>query len=163
MYFLSGPRALSVRNIAGIGRRYQLHDGGSVTRFVCRILLLTTLMLPVSMHAQSAQDSDSARVLTLENLWNQAEVAKDASALDHLLADDFTYVDIDGSLQNKAEFLNSIQHPVEHIDMIGNDSLKTRVYRDTVIVSGTYHEKGTLNGKPYLHHGRFTDTWVRQG
>ena len=140
-----------------------MQDGGSLTRFIRTILLLTTLMLPVSMHGQTVQDSDSARVLALENLWNQAEVAKDASALDHLLADDFTYVDIDGSLQNKAQFLDSIQHPVEHIEIIGNESLKTHVYRDTVIVSGTYHEKGTLNGKPYLHRGRFTDTWVRQG
>jgi ketosteroid isomerase-like protein len=125
--------------------------------------LLTTLMLPASMHAQAAQDSDSARVLALENLWNQAEVAKDASALDHLLADDFTFVDIDGSMKNKVQFLDGVKNPVEHIETIGNDSLKTHGYRDTVIVSGTYHEKGTLNGKAYLHRGRFTDTWVRQG
>ena len=127
------------------------------------MLLLATMVSPVAMNGQSAQDSDSARVLALETLWNQAEVAKDAAALDHLLADDFTYVNIDGSLQNKAEFLDGIKHPVEHIEIIGNDSLKTHVYRDTVIVSGTYHEKGTLNGKPYVHRGRFTDTWVRQG
>ena len=136
--------------------------GGSLRRLTCQVLFLGALISP-AMYAQSAQDSDSARVLALENLWNQAEVAKDASALDHLLADDFTYVDIDGSVQNKAEFLEGIQHPVEHIEVIGNDSLKTRVYRDTVIVSGTYHEKGTLNGKPYLRRGRFTDTWVREG
>jgi len=143
-------------------RHYGLHDGGSLTRVTCRILLLATLM-PAAMYAQSAKDSDSARVLALETLWNQAEVAKDAAALDHLLADDFIYVDIDGSLQNKAEFLDDVKHPVERIEIIGNDSLKTHVYRDTVIVSGTYHEKGTLNGKPYIHLGRFTDTWVRQG
>jgi ketosteroid isomerase-like protein len=125
--------------------------------------LLATLTPVAAMYAQSAQDSDSARVLALETLWNQAEVAKDAPALDHLLAADFIYVDIDGSLQNKAQFLDGIKHPVEHIEVIGNDSLKAHVYRDTVIVSGTYHEKGTLNGKGYVHRGRFTDTWVRQG
>lgn len=113
--------------------------------------------------AQSSGDIESARVLALETLWNQAEVAKDAAALARLLADDFTYVDIDGTVQNKAEFLAGINHPVEHIEIIGNDSLKARVYRDTVIVNGIYHEKGTLNGKAYFHRGRFTDTWVRQG
>jgi ketosteroid isomerase-like protein len=154
---------LSVRNIPGMGRHYGLHDGGSLTRVTCQILLLATLMPAAAMYAQSAQDSDSARVLALETLWNQAEVAKDAAALDHLLADDFIYVDIDGSLQNKVEFLDGVKHPVERIEIIGNDSLKTHVYRDTVIVSGTYHEKGTLNGKSYIHRGRFTDTWVRQG
>jgi ketosteroid isomerase-like protein len=139
-----------------------LRDGERLTRFICGIVLLATLMSSAAMYAQSAQDSDSARVLALETLWNQAEVAKDASALDHLLADDFIYVDIDGRLQNKTEFLDGVKHPPEHIEIIGNDSLKTHVYRDTVIVSGTYHEKGMLNGKAYVHRGRFTDTWVRQ-
>jgi len=123
-----------------------------------RVLLLATVMPVAAMHAQSAQDSDSARVLALETLWNQAEVAKDASALDHLLADDFTYVDIDGSLQNKAQFLNGIKHPVEHIEVIGNDSLKAHVYHDTVILSGTSCAKRTLNGKASVHSGRLTDT-----
>jgi ketosteroid isomerase-like protein len=140
-----------------------LHDGGRLTRVTCQILLLATLTPAAALYAQSAKDSDSARVLALETLWNQAEVAKDAAALDHLLADGFIYVDIDGSLENKAEFLDGVKHPVERIEIIGNDSLKTHVYHDTVIVSGTYHEKGTLNGKAYIHRGRFTDTWVRQG
>lgn len=161
--FLSSPRVLSDRNMTAMGRSYALHDFGSLTRLTCWIPLLAIVMSAAAMYAQSAQDSDSARVLALETLWNQAEVAKDAAALDHLLADDFTFVDIDGSMQNKAQFLDGIKHPQEHIEIIGNDSLKTRVYRDTVIVNGTYHEKGTLNGKAYIHRGRFTDTWVRQG
>jgi ketosteroid isomerase-like protein len=137
-------------------------------RCVGQILLLATLMIvPAITCAQgpgaSAQDSESARVLALETLWNQAEVDKDASALDRLLADTFSFVDIDGSLKNKAEFLDSVKHPPEHIETIGNESLKARVHQDTVIVIGTYHERGTLNGKGYYHHGRFTDTWVRQG
>jgi len=145
-----------------------LHRGASMKRCVDQILLLATLMIvPAVTFAQgsgaSAQDSDSARVLSLETLWNQAEVDKDASALDHLLAENFSFVDIDGSLKNKAEFLDSIKHPPEHIETIGNESLKARVHRDTVIVIGTYHERGRLNGKGYYHHGRFTDTWVRQG
>jgi ketosteroid isomerase-like protein len=135
-----------------------------------QILLLATLMIvPAVTCAQakgstaSAQDSDSARVLSLETLWNQAEVDKDASALNHLLAENFTFVDVDGSLKYKTEFLDSIKHPPEHIETIGNESLEARVHQDTVIVIGTYHERGTLNGKGYYHHGRFTDTWVRQG
>jgi ketosteroid isomerase-like protein len=148
--------------------RYGLRHDASMKRCLGQILFLATLMiLPAVTFARgpgaSAQDSDSARVLSLETLWNQAEVNKDASALDHLLAENFTFVDIDGSLKNKAEFLDSIKHPPEHIETIGNESLQTRVHQDTVIVIGTYHERGRLNGKGYYHHGRFTDTWVRQG
>ena len=149
-----------------MGRQNEgLHRNTTVIWRCFRLLLITFVFIPASTYAQvkSAQDSDSARVLALETLWNQAEVEKDASALNHLLADNFSYVDIDGSLQNKTEFLDSIKHPPERIETIGNESLKTRVYHDTVIVIGTYHERGTLNGKGYYHHGRFTDTWIKDG
>ena len=89
----------------------ELHHGGNLRILPCGILLIIALISSVAICAQSAQDSDSARVLALETLWNQAEVAKDAAALDHLFADDFIYVDIDGSLQNKADFLDGIKHP----------------------------------------------------
>lgn len=38
-----------------------------------------------------------------------------------------------------------------------------KAYQNTVVVSGTYVEKGTVNGKPYSRRGRFTDTWIKQG
>jgi ketosteroid isomerase-like protein len=156
---------MSVKNKVAIRGLVGMRNATAMKRYFQFLLLVTLAIVSAVGNAQMnpGQDSDSARVLALETLWNQAEVAKDAAALDHLLADDFTFVDIDGSLQNKAEFLESIKHPAEHIEIIGNDTLKTHVYRDTVIVNGTYHEKGTLNGKAYIHRGRFTDTWVRQG
>jgi len=149
-----------------MGRQNEgLHPSLRVSWRCYGLLLITFVFISASTYAQekSAQDGDSARVLALETLWNQAEVEKDASALNHLLADSFSYVDIDGSLQNKPEFLANIKHPPEHIETIGNESLKTRVYYDTVIVIGTYHERGTLNGKGYYRHGRFTDTWIKDG
>jgi ketosteroid isomerase-like protein len=96
-------------------------------------------------------------------LWNQAELKKDAKALDQVLADRFIYTDIDGSLERKPEFLESVRNPTEHITSIGTESMSVEVYSDTVIAYGVYVEKGTSNGKPYLHHGRFTDTWIKQG
>jgi hypothetical protein len=148
-----------------MGRHYGCH-GASITRQLRRFLFFALLMLVAAVgycQKQPADDSDSARVLALETLWNQAEVDKDASALDHLLAETFVYVDIDGSLKSKTEFLDSVKHPPERIEIIGNESLTTHVYQNAVIVTGTYHERGKLNGKSYIHHGRFTDTWVRQG
>lgn len=118
----------------------------------------------VQAQEHGADDGLTAKVLSLETLWNQAELAKDTQSLDHLLADTFLYVDIDGSsIRNKADFIRSVTERAEKIDSIRSESMLSRVYGDTVIVTGVYHEKGTLNGKPYYHHGRFTDTWVKQG
>jgi ketosteroid isomerase-like protein len=101
--------------------------------------------------------------MALETLWNQAEVQKDTQALDHLLADKFIFVDADGSFKTKSEFLDSVKDPPEHLESVGNESLLTRVYETTVVVSGIYRERGTVNGKPYSRRGRFTDTWIKQG
>jgi ketosteroid isomerase-like protein len=38
--------------------------------------------------------------------------------------------------------------------------MKVDLYGTAAVVTGTYHAKGTYQGKPYDHFGRFTDTWV---
>jgi ketosteroid isomerase-like protein len=135
------------------------------------VLLVLGMVLVRHGRAQQTSSQDhtnedglTAKVLSLEQLWNQAELAKDTQSLDHLLADTFLYVDIDGSLlRNKAEFVSSVNNRSERIESIRSGSMLSHVYGNTVIVTGVYHEKGTLNGKPYYHHGRFTDTWVKEG
>src|ERR1700730_10927156 len=39
--------------------------------------------------------------------------------------------------------------------------MKLHRHGDTVVVTGATHEKGAAKGKPYEHHGRFTDTWIK--
>lgn len=47
----------------------------------------------------------------MEKAWNHALEAKDANALDMLLANTLVSVDIDGSVSSKGEFLASIKVP----------------------------------------------------
>lgn len=126
---------------------------------------MALLLLTVITRAQESASDDAGRILSLETLWNQAELQQDTAAVDHLLAEKFIYVDVDGSLQNKAEFLNGIKNRPEHIDVIGVEpaSTKVYVYENSAIAGGIYREKGTLHGKPYSRRGRFTDTWIKQG
>jgi len=131
-----------------------------VTLFASLLLLFGTIE---AQDTSSSDDGLSAKVLSLEQLWNQAEVAQDTHSLNQLLSDTFIFVDVDGSLQNKTQFLASVTGRSEHIDSIRSESMLSHVHGDTVIVTGVYHEKGTLNGKAYYHHGRFTDTWIKDG
>ena len=128
-------------------------------------LALALLCLMMAAHAQESATDDSGRILSLETIWNQAELQQDTAAIEHLLTENFIYVDVDGSLQNKTEFLAGIKNRPEHIEMIGVEpgSAKVFVYENSAVASGIYREKGTLHGKPYSHRGRFTDTWIKQG
>ena len=105
---------------------------------------------------------DEGRILALEAAWNHAEQNKDVAALDQLLASTLVYVDYDGSLQNKAEFLAAAKSESLHPEQITNDEMTAHVYGDAAVVTGIYREKGISKGKPYSRRGRFTDTWVKE-
>jgi len=72
--------------------------------------VLLLLMVP-RFDAQRAVDPDSeqGRILSLENAWNQAVQQKDATALKILLlGPELVYVDFDGKLMDKTEYLASV-------------------------------------------------------
>jgi ketosteroid isomerase-like protein len=127
-------------------------------RLFSLLFLLSTLALPQSF-AQS--DGDESKIIALENLWNQIQMAHDADAMANMLDDDFVLTDFDGSVMNKAQFLVTIRDKSNQLTLETTQDMKLHRHGDIVIVTGATHEKGTLKGKPYEHHGRFTDTWIK--
>jgi ketosteroid isomerase-like protein len=129
-------------------------------------ILLSLFLLWWTPHAvlnpSGAQqlDADQTKILALENAWNQAEERKDVKALETLLDSSLVYIDYDGSIMNKVQFIASVQAPSLHPEQIVNESMTAHVYGDSAVVTGIYREKGLKNGKPYLRRGRFTDSWV---
>lgn len=127
-------------------------------------LSLVTVLLP-ALHFASAQtrrSDEGAHVLALDNSWNRALESKDTKALDMLLADTFVSIDIDGSKQNKAEFLASIRSP-EYTPpaQAVTEQSAVEVYGDSAVVVGVFRSSGVDKGKKYLNRERFLDTWVR--
>jgi hypothetical protein len=122
------------------------------------LLLLVASALGFGQAAQP--DAEQTKILALENAWNQAEEHKDTKALEALLDRSMVYIDYDGSIMDKAQFVASVKAPALHPEQIVNESMTAHVYVDSAVVTGVYREKGVNHGKPYLRHGRFTDTWV---
>jgi hypothetical protein len=110
----------------------------------------------------SGSTEDEARVLSLETAWNLAESTKDFRALSLLLADSLSYVDDDGTLMNKTEFLDKAKGRFVQAQIV-NESVAAKIYGQTAVVVGVYRETGTNRGKSYRHRGRFTDTWIKVG
>ena len=124
---------------------------------------IVIVVMAVGACAQAGpHDSDKARVLSLENAWNEAEKHKDVKAIDGLIAASFAYTDSDGLFMNKQEFLASISATNYHPEQIVNDSMNAQAYDHAVVVTGTYVERGTEKGKAYIRHGRFSDTWIQE-
>jgi len=128
-------------------------------RPVALVLLLSSLALPQN---SSKPEGDETQIIAFENLWNQMQIAHDANAMEQMLDPDFILTDYDGSVLNKAQFLASIRDKSNQLTTEVSQDMKLHRHGDTVIVIGATHEKGTLKGKPYEHHGRFTDTWIKR-
>lgn len=133
-----------------------------VMRVMITVLLLLAIGSPVLAQRSVASDPEQTRILALETAWNRAEEQKDAQTLDGLLASTLLYIDYDGSLMNKAQFLASVKAPSLHPEQIVNESMTAQMYGSVAIVTGVYREKGTSGGKGYLRRGRFIDTWINQ-
>ena len=132
--------------------------------FFAAFLLLLISSAFIIAQEPSKPNGEEGHLRALETAWNHAEQSKDASALGQLLADSFVYVDYDGTLMNKKEYLASTVNDDVQNEQINNEGMTIQLYGDAAVVNGAYRDKGLEKGKPFSRHGRFTDTWIfRQG
>ncbi len=113
------------------------------------------LTLPLFAAAQ-----DSSKIITMENLWNRAELDNDGPAVQLLLADDFVMTVAEGVVYNKAQIVASVADKSYRPEVLQSTDLVVHAYGSTAVVTGAYYEKGVDKGKPWERRGRFTDTWL---
>jgi ketosteroid isomerase-like protein len=121
------------------------------------------LLLSACAFAQNGSSdiaAQEAKLVVLEHLWNDAQVHRDYRALEALIADRFINTEYDGEVSEREKFLSDIKDPEFKPNAMNIHDVKVNVFRDTAIVTGVYHAKGTYSGKAYEHTGRFTDTWI---
>ena len=128
-------------------------------------LLICCFSLIACALGQTAVDSagQEAKLIALERSWNQAQLARDAHALDTLTSARFVNTEWDGEFSDKAKFLADISDPEFKPSVMNVQEMKIMMYGPTAIVVGIYRVKGVSSGKPYDHLGRFTDTWILEG
>jgi ketosteroid isomerase-like protein len=129
-----------------------------------RIMVATGLVLLAVAFAVAQQKNASdegGHILALETAWNHALEAKDAKALDMLLANTLVSVDIDGSISSKSEFLAGIQTPDYQPSQAVTEQSNVQVHGDAAVVVGVFRVKGTEKGRTYVRRERFVDTWIK--
>jgi ketosteroid isomerase-like protein len=122
----------------------------------CLVLTLTSF----SQTASHLPESSESKLLVLEHLWNEAQLHRDSGALSDLISDRFVNTEFDGEVSDRSKFLAEISDPQFKPTIMTIADMKIDAYSQAAIVTGSYHAKGSYNGKPYEHFGRFTDTWV---
>jgi ketosteroid isomerase-like protein len=125
---------------------------------------LGLIVLTAAIFAQdkSATTNDEIQVKQLERAWNEAESRHDVAAVTAIVGDTLSYIDFDGSVMNKAEYLRDVTKTAYQADHLYDEGLKVTIYGNAAVVNGVYRETGTSKGKKYVHRVRFTDTWIKQ-
>jgi ketosteroid isomerase-like protein len=123
---------------------------------LCLFVFLAGTFLVAQNESQPVQE----KITALEKAWNQAYKAGDAKALSALLDDSIVLVQDDGSINTKAEFLESFKAPAANEEQVAPESISVRVFGQTAIAVGVFAAKGSHKGKPYVRRERFVDTWL---
>jgi ketosteroid isomerase-like protein len=120
-----------------------------------------SLGLAIAMAKQSGISDDAGRVLALETAWNHAIEAKDAKAIEMILADSMVAVESDASLSTKSQYLAGIKAPDFQPSQAVNEKNDVHVYGDTAVAVGIFRIKEVDKGKTVIHRERTVDTWMK--
>src|SRR5215470_19922970 len=128
----------------------------------CVLLAFVVVCGCIALAQEKAQlTDDEGKILALENLWNRAEQSKDIGALSKIFAPSMVYVDYDGTLRTREQFLNYIKNDTSSPDQLVSEDLSVHSYGNFAIVTGIFRGKWSKGGKVTQLRGRYVDTWAK--
>ena len=133
-------------------------------RITCTVPLIV-LALGAAGPLSCARRSEDARreVLRAEEEWAEASLRNDADAMGRYLDDEWTVVDPEGGVTNKATYLGWFKSGdvvMDALKVVGEPMV--RIYVDTAIVITRAESRGRFKGKPFSADERATDVFVKR-
>ena len=109
----------------------------------------------------SAQNIEE-QIKKLETDRAAAAVKSDVAALDKETSDDYTFINANGEMSDKAQMLNSFKTGQTKLTSNDLSDLRVRVYGNTAVVTGKADVKGTVRGQPAPGPILFTRVYVKK-
>jgi ketosteroid isomerase-like protein len=94
--------------------------------------------------------------------WDRAMIENDADAIGRYMADDWIIVGSDGSIGDKATFLELVKSGALTHDVMTSEDLLVRSYGDTAITVARGVSGGTFQGRAFHESERVSCVFVRQ-
>lgn len=94
--------------------------------------------------------------------WDRAMVENDAEAIGRYMADDWTIIGPDGSVGDKARFLELVKSGVLTHDVMESHDVNVRVYGDAAVVIARGISGGTFREHAFYLVERSSSVFVRQ-
>ena len=117
-----------------------------------------------SQPAAAAEAQVKALLQAQAERWDQAIVAKRREDIASNMAADFRQIDGQGSVEDRASFLEGLMDAKLRIDPYRVEDFEIRLYGDVALLSGRTRMSGHYDGKPFSTHYRYIDIYAkRQG
>lgn len=108
-------------------------------------------------------DPDTRReVVTVARAWDRAMVENDAEAIGLFMADDWVIIGPDGSLGDKAAFLELVRSGALTHDTMESDDIGVRVYGEAAVFVARGVSGGVYRGRAFRELERVSCVFVRQ-
>jgi len=130
------------------------------TILVMTSILILSMLVHAPAKAQAAPDKVEQDILKLEQTWLAAVKDSKPEEAAPLFANDAMFTNADGTINGKAEELNSINK----VKWETAEDSDTKVIQrgNTVIVTGSFHGQGKDDrGKKVEVNERWTDVWMK--
>jgi ketosteroid isomerase-like protein len=128
-------------------------------QFVIAVFPMLLLARVTSVSADEVKNIE--QITKIEREWSESFVKHDASVPQRVEAEDFTMVDPDGKLLNKAEDIKNMTGDVV-FTASKVDDLKVRIFGDTAVAVGVSSVKGHDKKNDISGQYPWTDTFVKQ-
>ena len=99
-------------------------------KFLTLLLAVAALAFTVRLQGRAKAADNETQLIQLERSWNQAEMGRDAGAIASLFDDSLVYVDYDGSLRNRAEYLRSVATPSSTPEHMYDEGMKAHAHNN---------------------------------
>jgi ketosteroid isomerase-like protein len=103
-----------------------------------------------------------AEILAIENQWATAIERQDAAAFERLAAEDFRFIEENGRVLNRAQYIAARSHNPDNVESAVQDEIEVRQYGDAAIATGRSIIHGTRDGAQFMDRFRWTDVYVRR-
>jgi ketosteroid isomerase-like protein len=123
-----------------------------------RMLMGFTVIL-MALAAQAQMGGVEKAIAGMEQQWAAAGKMSNADAIAPLLADNFTNLNSDGTMMNKAQTLAMVKGAKWDSNEISD--VKVTAFGNTAIATGTWQGKGMADGKAVDAHEHWVDTWMK--
>ncbi len=162
------PRVLSDTLMSGAVNQHFVPSSASIgAQPVIGRVVLIALVLAFgggALHAgQNKPNKHENRneIYQLEEIWRNAMLKADTTAMSNLLADDYIAITSAGTLQTKAEAINNLRTRRMHVTGLDVADRKIRFYGDTAVVTSQASVQATTPDGDVNGNFRYTRVYVR--